>query len=136
MSLLPAKNGFGAADVDSDTMRLLFPFQLNGDFMKPDDELCLCFHVSLRKVVNWIRINQPRRPGQISECYGAGTGCGWCRIRLEALHSRFVDSTEDAADGAEFGLTDDLFPETDEYGSLRKDWIQAGKSAKKESGGD
>lgn len=46
--------------------------------MDPDDELCLCFHVSRRKLVNFVRIHQPRVPSQMSECGGAGTGCGWC----------------------------------------------------------
>ena len=46
--------------------------------MELDDELCLCFHVSKRKVTNFIRVERPVRPGQLSECFGAGTGCGWC----------------------------------------------------------
>ena len=53
--------------------------------MKPDDPVCLCFHVSRRKVENFIRIEKPRKPSQLSECYGAGTGCGWCRPYLERL---------------------------------------------------
>src|SRR3954454_10412265 len=51
--------------------------------MAPDDELCLCFHVTQRKVVNFIRIEKPKRPAQLSECFGAGTGCGWWRPFLE-----------------------------------------------------
>ncbi len=50
--------------------------------MELDDEVCLCFHVSKRKVVNFIRVTKPRRAGQLSECFGAGTGCGWCRKLL------------------------------------------------------
>ncbi len=53
--------------------------------MKPDDELCLCFHVTKRKVVNFLRVEKPLRAGQLSECFGAGTGCGWCRPFLEQL---------------------------------------------------
>ncbi|MFK8114482.1 MAG: bacterioferritin-associated ferredoxin [Rubripirellula sp.] len=53
--------------------------------MDDDDELCLCFHVSKRKVVQFIRVNKPRVPSQLSECYGAGTGCGWCRPFLKRL---------------------------------------------------
>ena len=53
--------------------------------MQPDDELCLCFHVSKRKVINYIRIEKPRRASQLSDCYGAGTGCGWCRPFLKRL---------------------------------------------------
>jgi NAD(P)H-nitrite reductase large subunit len=43
-----------------------------------DDKICYCFHVSKRKILNYIRIYKPRRASQISECGGAGTGCGWC----------------------------------------------------------
>ena len=53
--------------------------------MKPDDELCLCFHVTRRKVENYIRLNRPKVPSQLAECYGAGSGCGWCRKILESL---------------------------------------------------
>ena len=53
--------------------------------MNPDDPVCLCFHVTRRKVVNFIRIEKPRRPSQLSQCFGAGTGCGWCRPYVERL---------------------------------------------------
>jgi bacterioferritin-associated ferredoxin len=46
--------------------------------MQPDDLLCYCFHISHRKVMNYARIHQPSVPSQLSECGGAGTGCGWC----------------------------------------------------------
>ena len=53
--------------------------------MNDDDELCLCFHVSRRKVVQFIRARRPVVASQLAECYGAGTGCGWCRPFLERL---------------------------------------------------
>ncbi|MDA8745208.1 (2Fe-2S)-binding protein [Rubripirellula amarantea] len=53
--------------------------------MNDDDELCLCFHVTRRKVAQYIRVNRPKVPSQLSECYGAGTGCGWCRPFLKRL---------------------------------------------------
>ncbi|MCP4787061.1 MAG: (2Fe-2S)-binding protein [Fuerstiella sp.] len=46
--------------------------------MELDDKLCYCFHVSKRKVINHIRVHKPRVASQVSECGGAGTGCGWC----------------------------------------------------------
>ncbi len=56
------------------------------DFGSADDqELCLCFHVSRRKVIQYIRVNRPTVTSQLSECYGAGTGCGWCRPFLKRL---------------------------------------------------
>lgn len=53
--------------------------------MEPDEKLCYCFHVSQRKIVNFIRIHRPRVPSEISECGGAGTGCGWCVPFLKRL---------------------------------------------------
>src|SRR5258705_2479176 len=41
--------------------------------MELDDELCLCFHVSKRKVINFLRVERPQRESQLSECHGAGT---------------------------------------------------------------
>lgn len=46
--------------------------------MGPDDHVCLCHHVSMRKLVNFARREQPRHAAQMSDCLGAGTGCGWC----------------------------------------------------------
>lgn len=55
--------------------------------MELDDEVCLCFHVTKRKLLAHMRINQTRmrRPSQLSECGGAGTGCGWCVNYLKRL---------------------------------------------------
>ncbi len=53
--------------------------------MQDDDELCMCFHVTRRKVVQFIRVQKPKRASQLSECFGAGTGCGWCRPFLRKL---------------------------------------------------
>ena len=46
--------------------------------MKPDDPICYCYHVPLRKLLHFARRERPERPSQMSECLGAGTGCGWC----------------------------------------------------------
>jgi len=46
--------------------------------MGPDDEICYCYHVSYRKLWNFARREDLQRPSQMSECLGAGTGCGWC----------------------------------------------------------
>lgn len=58
--------------------------------MELDDEVCLCFHVSKRKLLSYIRINKVRmrRASQLSECGGAGTGCGWCVGYLKWLFSQ------------------------------------------------
>lgn len=54
--------------------------------MKPDDHVCLCFRVSQRKIVNYLRRENPPVASLISECLGAGTGCGWCVPYLRKLH--------------------------------------------------
>lgn len=56
--------------------------------MDPDDHVCLCFHVSLRKIANFVTREQPKVPSQISECLGAGTGCQWCVPFLKKLHAQ------------------------------------------------
>ena len=59
--------------------------------MNPDDPVCLCFHVTRRKVRSFIRVEKPKRPSQLSQCFGAGTGCGWCRPYLERMLTKASD---------------------------------------------
>jgi bacterioferritin-associated ferredoxin len=56
--------------------------------MERDDEVCLCFHVTRRKIENYILRTRPQRASQLSDCFGAGTGCGWCRPFLKRLWQR------------------------------------------------
>ena len=56
--------------------------------MDLDDTVCLCFHVTKRKLVNYVRHNAPRVASQLSECGSAGTGCGWCIPFLEQIYRR------------------------------------------------
>lgn len=46
--------------------------------MNLDDDICVCCHVSLRKLLNFAARERPHPPARMSECLGAGTGCGWC----------------------------------------------------------
>lgn len=103
--------------------------------MGPDDELCLCFHVSKRKVVNFLRVERPASPSQLSECFGAGTGCGWCRPFLRKLFeearnqgllqrgSGHADSTPGSAFQGDSLAA--LTPE--EYAELRREFVRQGK---------
>lgn len=59
--------------------------------MNPDDEVCLCFHVSLRKVRTFLSRDNPPVASLISECLGAGTGCQWCVPFLKHLHACHVE---------------------------------------------
>lgn len=86
--------------------------------MQLDDELCLCFHVSKRKVLNYLRVHSPRVASQLSECGGAGTGCGWCIPFLKKLHRQSL---------AEDDTDIDTEMTTDEYSQARAAHIKAGK---------
>jgi bacterioferritin-associated ferredoxin len=81
-----------------------------------DDELCLCFHVTKRKVINYLRVERPSRPGQLSDCFGAGTGCGWCRTYLRRLFDQA------AAGGV---ITPDE-PTKEEYARQRTRYVLSG----------
>ena len=85
--------------------------------MNLDDKVCYCFHVTQRKLVNFIRQTQPRVASQLSQCGGAGTGCGWCIPFLKQLH-------QNAARGSAIEL-ETLTPE--EYERRRAAYIRAGK---------
>ena len=83
--------------------------------MEPNEELCLCFHVTRRKVANYIRLEKPRRAAQLADCYGAGTGCGWCRPFLE----RMFQAAQQGAGEAEL-------PSASEYAQSRGDYVRSG----------
>ncbi|MFN9040791.1 MAG: bacterioferritin-associated ferredoxin, partial [Planctomyces sp.] len=85
--------------------------------MQPDDKLCYCFHVTQRKVVNWIRLHQPRVPSEISECGGAGTGCGWCVPFLR----RLFDAAQQAQPPAAIEL------DAAQYAAQREAYVRRGR---------
>lgn len=62
--------------------------------MDPDDDVCLCFHVSLRKVRSYLNRENPPVASLISECLGAGTGCQWCVPFLKHLHDSHAKGIE------------------------------------------
>ena len=57
--------------------------------MELDDNVCLCHRVSLRKLTNYMKREQPAVPSMLSECLGAGTGCQWCVPFLKIIHSQW-----------------------------------------------
>ncbi len=84
--------------------------------MGPDDKICYCYNVTLRKLCNFARQTHPHRPSQLSNCLGAGTGCGWCIPVLK----RIFEECEKDAPSLDLGLT----PE--EYAERRKAYIDEG----------
>jgi NAD(P)H-nitrite reductase large subunit len=81
-----------------------------------DQTICLCFHVSRRKLVNYLRIEKPRRAAQLSDCFGAGTGCGWCRPFLEKLFEEAVSQ----------GTMPAEIPSAAEYAQMRSRYVREG----------
>jgi NAD(P)H-nitrite reductase large subunit len=57
--------------------------------MNSDDHVCLCFKVSQRKLVTFMNVEQPQVASQLSECFGAGTGCHWCVPFLNKLFEQW-----------------------------------------------
>ena len=85
--------------------------------MDLDAQVCYCFHVTRRKLANFIRRERPRVASQLSECGGAGTGCGWCIPFLKQIF-------QDAGPG---GGTDLEHLTAEEYEKRRAEYIRAGK---------
>jgi bacterioferritin-associated ferredoxin len=85
--------------------------------MNLDDKVCYCFHISQRKLVNFIRREKPRVPSQLSLCGGAGTGCGWCIPFLRQLHQQAVEG----------GVTELETLSAADYELRRASYVRAGK---------
>ncbi len=85
--------------------------------MNPDDHVCLCFHVSQRKVVSFCKRERPAVASLISECLSAGTGCGWCVPFLKTLHKQAMDGVENP----------DLPVSPEEYAKRRASFKATGK---------
>jgi bacterioferritin-associated ferredoxin len=85
--------------------------------MDLDDHVCLCFHVSRRKLEKFVRLYRPKVPSQLAECGGAGTGCGWCVPFLKQLHQRAVKG----------GLIELETLSHEEYERRRAGYIREGK---------
>lgn len=93
--------------------------------MQPDDLLCYCFHVTHRKVMNYARIHRPGVASQLSECGGAGTGCGWC---VPFLKKHFEASRSDSA--PEFVLS------SEEYAARRQTYLEERRAKKSQADSD
>src|SRR2546421_6508319 len=85
--------------------------------MDLDAKVCYCFHVTRRKLVNFVRLRQPKVPSQMSECGGAGTGCGWCIPFLKQIH-RQATTSESAEEIERLSA--------DEYARQRAEYVRQG----------
>ena len=84
--------------------------------MEPEDHVCLCYRVSLRKIVNYMNREHPRVPSQLSECLNAGTGCHWCVPFLKRLHGQWQN-----------GETPDLPVSPQDYADRRSRYHRSGE---------
>ena len=82
--------------------------------MDLDAKVCYCFHISRRKLLNFMRIERPRVAIKLSQCGGAGTGCGWCVPFLKQLFQQSGTTELDQLDAAD-------------YAHRRAEYIRAGK---------
>jgi hypothetical protein len=85
----------------------------------PDDEVCLCFHVSLRKIRTYLARENPPVASLISECLSAGTGCMWCVPFLKHLHAQH-----------QRGETPDLKVSPEQYVKARSQYHDTGERDK------
>ncbi|MBA4031934.1 MAG: (2Fe-2S)-binding protein [Planctomyces sp.] len=95
--------------------------------MELNDTVCFCFHITKRKVINFIRVHKPRVASQISDCGGAGTGCGWCRKYL----TRYFHESAEGSPGVQSGRLSEALAEApeitlDEYAKSRANYIRSG----------
>src|SRR3954471_2389383 len=99
--------------------------------LQPDDTVCFCFHVTLRKIETFCNVEKPKHPSQISDCLSAGTGCGWCVPILKRVNSRLCPGQipwwrEQPAGTTDTPATDEP-ADADAYKSGRKQYLKEGK---------
>jgi bacterioferritin-associated ferredoxin len=82
--------------------------------LAPDDTVCFCFHVPLRKVEAFCRRERPAAASQISECLSAGTGCGWCIPLLRRIHEATCGDAQAAPE----------LPDPQQHAAGRKEYLQ------------
>ena len=87
--------------------------------MNLDDEICYCYHVSLRKLINFARRTKPARPSQMTQCLGAGTGCGWC---IPFLIKIAQDSDHKSPGQQDTDFSEELQINSAEYAEQRKNY--------------
>ncbi len=84
--------------------------------MNPDDHVCLCYRVSLRKIRTYLKREDPPVASLISDCLDAGTGCQWCVPFLKKLHAQH-----------QAGEEPDLPVSPEEYAERRQHYKKTGE---------
>ena len=99
--------------------------------LQPDDTVCFCFHVKLRKIETFCTVEKPQHPSQISDCLSAGTGCGWCVPMLKRIHKRLCPGQtpwwREAATSPDEAARTDEAADAAAYKSGRSQYLKEGK---------
>jgi bacterioferritin-associated ferredoxin len=90
--------------------------------MNLDDQICYCYHVPLRKLVNYARRENLSRASQLSNCLGAGTGCGWCIPILKKIFERAAMERDSKTHGS---IELPQFTTQEEYAAARQNYLQS-----------
>jgi len=96
--------------------------------MNLDDNICYCYHVSMRKLVNFARRERLVRASQMSNCLGAGTGCGWCIPILQKIHQQVCVEQQGQAESGEGAQPPEIrgLPDSAaDYGEARKKYLKS-----------
>jgi bacterioferritin-associated ferredoxin len=94
--------------------------------MDLDAKVCYCFHISRRKLVNFVRQSRPKVASQLSQCGGAGTGCGWCIPFLKQIFQQGTETADSSVvtHGPSAAGLEEISAE--EYALRRAEYIRAG----------
>jgi bacterioferritin-associated ferredoxin len=90
--------------------------------MNLDDQICYCYHVPLRKLVSFARRENLCRASQMSNCLGAGTGCGWCIPVLKKIFERAASEKSQRGDA---GVNVPEFSTQEEYAAARQSYLRS-----------
>lgn len=96
--------------------------------MNLDDDICYCYHVPLRKLVNFARRERLVRSSQMSNCLGAGTGCGWCIPILRKIYEQVCVAQQESdpvGEGAQTAEIPGLPASANDYSEARKKYLKS-----------
>lgn len=91
--------------------------------MNLDDQICYCYHVPMRKLLSFARREKLSRASQMSNCLGAGTGCGWCVPILKKIFERVqLEKQAGTTDGGEI-----VEMSASDYATARASYLRSDK---------
>ena len=94
------------------------------DIVGPDDQICYCYHVPYRKLWSFACRERLVRASQLSECLGAGTGCGWCIPILKQIFERAQSEAGQPEPSSDGGSGDVTGMTAEQYAERRQQYIR------------